>query len=196
MIGGDVGSPLADEPMSWPVVSSETVYDGAMISLRRDLLAQDDGDSFARDVVVHPGSVAMVALDDAERVLVVTQYRHPAEQRLVELPAGLLDVAGEAPEDAARRELAEEGHLQAARWSVLLRLMPSPGISTEVITIYLAEGVSELADSGGFVPRHEEADLTRTWVPLGELRDAVLAGRVSNAPLVAGVLAAAATRQR
>ncbi len=82
----------------------------------------------------------IVALDDDERVLIVTQYRHPARRRLVELPAGLLDQAGEDLLDAAKRELAEEGHVRADDWSMLLRLMPSPGMSDEVMTIYLARG--------------------------------------------------------
>jgi 8-oxo-dGDP phosphatase len=196
MLGGSEASdlPLEDRAMSWPAVSTETVFDGALIAVRRDVLEQEGGGTFARDVVVHPGSVGVVALDDQERMLVVTQYRRPAQQRLVELPAGLLDVDGEDPEDAARRELAEEGQVRAERWSRLLRLMPSPGISTEVITLYLAEGITPTEGGDDFVPRHEESSMTRGWVPLVELRDAVLAGRLSNGPLVAGVLAAWATR--
>jgi ADP-ribose pyrophosphatase len=140
-------------------------------------------------VVVHPGAVGIVAVDDHERVLIVTQYRHPARRRLVELPAGLLDQEGEDPLEAAKRELAEEGQVHAARWSRLLRLMPSPGMSDEVMTIYLAEGVDGGDVPDGFVAHHEESTMTREWVPLAELVDAVLGGRVTNAALVAGILA-------
>ena len=82
-----------------------------------------------RDVVLHPGAVGVVALDDQERVLLVQQYRHPVGRKLWEPPAGLLDVAGEAPLDAARRELYEEGHCRAARWDVLVDTFTSPGMA-------------------------------------------------------------------
>jgi len=191
---GGSADPLGDAEMSWPVAESTTEYGGGLITIRRDLLEGADGESFGRDIVVHPGAVAILAIDDEERVLVVTQYRHPARQRLVELPAGVLDQAGEDPLTAARRELAEEGQVQAERWTQLLTLMPSPGISTEVLRLYLAEGVSDTTVPEGFVAQHEESAMTRSWVPLDELVEAVLARRVTNAALVAGVLAARVTR--
>ena len=197
MAEADHPSPhIADSAMSWPVVTRTGLYEGAVIGVRRDTLRDDDGGTFDRDVVAHPGAVGIVAVDDDDRVLVVTQYRHPARQRLVELPAGLLDQQGEDPQDAARRELAEEGHVRAERWSQLLALMPSPGVSDEVITLYLAEGVSGGDVPVGFVADHEESTMTREWVPMQEMVDAILAGRVTNGPLVAGVLAAWVTRHR
>lgn len=183
-------SPLADSDMDWPVQSSEQVYDGALIAVRRDVLVDPAGGSFSREVVVDPGAVGIVAVDSAERVLVVTQYRHPARRRLVELPAGLLDNPGENPLDAAKRELAEEGLLAAGSWTKLLDLMPSPGITDETMTLFLAEEVSPADPPEGFVAEHEEVSMTRTWVPLADLVDAVLARRVVNMTLVAGVLAA------
>jgi 8-oxo-dGDP phosphatase len=186
--------PIGDSEMSWPVVASRTLYDGAVISVRRDELSDREGGSFERDVVVHPGAVGIVALDDDDRVLIVTQYRHPAGRRLVELPAGLLDNDGEDVLDAAKRELAEEGQVRADRWSMLVRLMPSPGMSDEVMTIYLATGISVSDVPDGFIAHHEESSMTREWVPLAALVEAVLAGRVMNAALVAGVLAAAVSR--
>ncbi len=176
--------------MSWPVVATTDIYQGYVIGVRRDSLRGDDGSTFDRDVIAHRGSVGVVAIDDRERLLVVTQYRHPPRQRLVELPAGLLDNPDEDPEQAARRELAEEGHVTAEHWSRLLELVPSPGVSDEVITIYLAEGVSDAAVPMGFVAEHEESTMTREWVPLADVVDAVLAGEVKNAALVAGALAA------
>ncbi|MGI8700687.1 MAG: NUDIX domain-containing protein [Nocardioidaceae bacterium] len=181
---------LADAEMSWPVVDSTDVYRGYVIGVRRDTLRGSDGSTFDRDVITHRGSVAVVAIDDAERLLVVTQYRHPPRRRMVELPAGLVDVADEDPRDAAARELAEEGHVRAERWSTLLELALSPGVSDEVIAIYLAEGISTAAVPTGFLAEHEESTMTREWVPLAEVVAAALAGRVTNAALVAGALAA------
>ncbi len=182
--------------MSWPVVATTDIYQGYVIGVRRDTLRASDGSTFDRDVVSHRGSVAVVALDDQERLLVVTQYRHPPQRRLVELPAGLLDFPGEDPEDAAKRELAEEGHARAEHWSRLLELVLSPGVSDEVITIYLAEGVDASDVPAGFVAEHEESTMTREWVPLADVVSAVLAGRVTNAALVAGALAAWVQRPR
>lgn len=186
---------LADSEMSWPVVARTDIYQGGVVGVRRDTLRADDGTTFEREVIHHLGAVAVVAVDEQERLLVVTQYRHPPERRLVELPAGLLDSPGEDRLAAARRELAEEGHVNAARWSTLLELVLSPGVSDEVITIYLAEGVTAGDVPAGFVAAHEEATMTRAWVPLADVVDAALAGRVTNAALVAGALAAWARRR-
>jgi 8-oxo-dGTP pyrophosphatase MutT (NUDIX family) len=179
---------IQDVPEDWPVVSSSIEFRGGMIKVRSDELA-DGGTSFTRDVVMHPGAVAVVALDDKERALVITQYRHPAKARLVELPAGLLDVEGEDPLEAARRELREEGQIEADRWRPLLVMRPSPGMSDEVVHLYLAEGIRPSSVPTGFNAVHEEAGMTRHWVPLAELVDAVIAGRISNSLTIAGSLA-------
>lgn len=182
--------------MSWPVVSTTDIYQSYVIGVRRDTLANDDGSTFTRDVIAHKGAVAILAVDHADRVLILTQYRHPPAQRMVELPAGLLDKEDEEPLEAAKRELAEEGQLEATRWSPLLELVLSPGTSDELITIYLAEGVRDTAVPAGFVANDEEASMTRRWVPMSDLVDAILSGAVRNSVLVAGVLAAWVSRQR
>jgi 8-oxo-dGDP phosphatase len=180
--------PLADEPESWPVVSSEVVGQGGLVRLRLDRL-EASGTTFVRDVVEHPGAVGIVALDNDERVLVLRQYRHAAQQRLVEIPAGLLDVDGESPLEAAKRELREEGLLEAGSWRRLLTLIPQPGISTERVHVFLAEQVTPAAVPDGFTAEHEEATMTREWVRLADLVDAVVSGQVGNALTVAGSLA-------
>ena len=181
----------ADRPESWQVHGTEDIWRGAApFAVRSDRIsapARPD-EQFGRLVLEHPGAVAVLAVDDRDRVLVLEQYRHPAGTRFVELPAGLLDVAGEDPLVTAQRELREEAGLVAQRWTHLMSTYPSPGLSSERIEIYLAEDVSETADRGGFVLEHEEADMTTAWVPVGELLEGVLAGRLTEGPLALAVL--------
>jgi len=179
---------LGDEPASWPVASVESLFTGALLGVRRDTV-EFDGETFEREIITHPGAVAVVAVDEDERVLVLAQYRHAAQRVMVEIPAGLLDVEGEAPLEAAKRELREEGLLEADRWTPLFELRTSPGASTEIVHLFMAEGLRTVVAPDGFTPRHEEASMTRSWVPLSELVEAVLASRVSNSLTVAGSLA-------
>ena len=176
----------------YDVTQSRTVYSGRVISLRVDEVRMSDGSVATRDVVEHPGAVAVVALDESGRVVTVTQYRHPLKQRLVELPAGLLDVEGEPALRAAQRELAEEAGLAADEWHVLLDLFTSPGMCDEAVRIFLARGLRE--SDPGFSPEHEELELTVERRPLDELVADALAGRLGNSLAVAGVLAAAHVR--
>jgi ADP-ribose pyrophosphatase len=140
-------------------------------------------------VVEHPGAVVVLAVDSEQRALVLHQYRHPVGRRFAELPAGLLDVAHEDPLAAARRELLEEGMLRAGSWSHLLSTYPSPGLSSERMEIYLAEDLTTDPDRGGFVPSHEEADMSLSWVPVKELLDGVLERRLTDGPLGMAVMA-------
>jgi ADP-ribose pyrophosphatase len=184
--------PLRDAPQTWPVHEVEHIWKGeAPFSVRRDLVSAPGrpDDRFGRLVLDHPGAVVILAVDEQQRVLVVQQYRHPVGQRLVELPAGLLDEPGEDPGDAAARELREEGLVLAERWTELMTTYASPGLSSERITYFLAEGLSQAPDRGGFEPVHEEAEMTTRWVPLDELLEGVLAGRLADAPLVQAVMA-------
>jgi 8-oxo-dGDP phosphatase len=184
---------LSDVPEEWPVLASEDLYrGGAPFAVRSDRL-HHPGDpaeeSFDRVVVEHPGASVVLAVDDEDRVLVVRQYRHPAGQRLVELPAGLLDQPGEDPEEAARRELVEETGYDASSWTRLASTYSSPGVTSEVIHLYLARGLS-VADRSGFEPAHEEADMELLWMPFADLLDGVLSGRTANGPMVNAVLLA------
>ena len=120
---------IRDEAGAWPVTQSSVLGSGAIVTLRQDTVRLPDGESVAREVVEHPGAVAVVALDADDRVLMIRQYRHPAGAMLWEVPAGLRDVAGEPLLETARRELLEEAGCQAADWHVLTDYLSSPGIT-------------------------------------------------------------------
>jgi ADP-ribose pyrophosphatase len=149
-----------------------------------------------RDVIVHPGAVAVIALDERERVLLIRQYRHPVGQLLFEPPAGLMDTLDETGWQTAQRELAEEAGYRAGDWHVLLDMYLSPGGMSEAIRIFLARDLEPLADGRIHTGEAEEAHLPRAWVPLDEARDLVLAGRIGSPTAVSGVLAAWAARDR
>jgi ADP-ribose pyrophosphatase len=181
---------MRDEPQRWPVHRSDDVLRGsAPFAVRRDLVsAPGQGDTFWRVVIEHPGAVVVLAVDEGGRALVLRQYRHPAGIRFVELPAGLLDEPGEDPLVAARRELREEGALEAQEWVHLTTTHNSPGISDERVEIYLARGLRDVPDRGGFRLQHEEADMTVHWVPVEELLAGVLARELTDGPLATAVL--------
>jgi 8-oxo-dGTP pyrophosphatase MutT (NUDIX family) len=178
----------------YEVLSTETVYEGHVVTLRLDTVAMPGGGESVREVVRHGGAVGIVALDDEDRVVMIRQYRHPVAAHLWEVPAGLLDVDGEAPVDAARRELAEEVQLSAERWSLLTTHHPSPGFCDEKVLLYLAEGLSAVDRPEGFVVEHEEADMTVQRVPLAEAVQWVFDGTIRNSLAAIGVLAAAQVR--
>jgi ADP-ribose pyrophosphatase len=183
------GAGLKDAPESWPVGESETVLTtGRVITVRRDRIEPPGGETFVRDVVVHPGAVGVVALDEEERMLLVRQYRHPIRHRLFEPPAGLLDVQGENYRAAAERELWEEAATKAADWRVLVDAFTSPGLTSEAVRIFLARDLS--AADEVYDRLHEEADMEVVRAPLADVVKAVLAGDLHNPILVMGALAA------
>ena len=186
---------MSDAPAhDYQVLGSETVFDGRVISLRRDTVAMPGGGDSVREVVAHPGAVAVVAVDDEGRVVLLRQYRHPVGRYLWELPAGLRDADGEPPLESAKRELAEEVLLAAERWSLLTTIYNSPGFSDELVLVYLAEGLTDVARPDGFVVEHEELDMTIERVPLADAVQRVFDGDIRNASAVVGVLAAAQAR--
>lgn len=184
---------LQDDPAEVEVARSETVYEGRVWNIRRDEVVYG-GQTIVREYMDHTGAVAILALDEADRVLLIKQYRHPVRVRDWEIPAGLLDIAEEHPLLAAQRELAEEADLTAARWDVLGEFYTTPGGSDEAIRIYLARNLAAAPEA--FARSDEEADIEVRWVALDELVDAVLARRVQNPSLVVGALAAHASRAR
>ncbi|GAA2370872.1 NUDIX hydrolase [Streptomyces carpaticus] len=184
---------LRDIPDSWPVQATATPFTGNKTSVRTDDVVMPDGSVVRRDYQVHPGSVAVLALDAADRVVVIRQYRHPVRQRLWEIPAGLLDVPGENPLHAAQRELYEEAHIKAEDWRVLADVYTTPGGCDEAVRIFLARELSD-AEGERYAVAEEEAAMEHARVPLAELLRGVLAGELHNNCLVVGALALAAAR--
>ncbi len=183
--------PLADVSDPAPIVSSELAYRGRVWDIRTETVAFAGGE-MTRDFLSHTGAVAVLAIDDDGRVLLINQYRQPIRMRDWEIPAGLLDVPGEPPLEAAQRELAEEADLVASEWTPLLSVHPSPGGIDEVVHIFEARGLS--ATSAVHDRTDEEAEIVVRWVPLDEVVAAVLDGRLRNGPLMIAVLAAHARR--
>jgi len=186
-----LSGPLADIHDPAEVVASSRMYEGRVWDIRRDRFRFGDHE-LERDYVDHTGAVAVLARDDDDRVLLINQYRHPIRARDWELPAGLLDVEGEDPLAAAQRELAEEADLVAAEWSELLTFATSPGGSDETIRVYEARGLTAAPEV--FARTEEEAELVVRWVPIVEVVEAALAGRIHNSILLLAVLAAHARR--
>ncbi|MFE9256938.1 NUDIX domain-containing protein [Streptomyces sp. NPDC006879] len=184
---------IKDTAEAWQVTASVTPFRGAKTSVRSEDVVMPDGSVARRDYQVHPGSVAVVALDEEDRVLVLKQYRHPVRHKLWEIPAGLLDVPGENPLHAVQRELYEEAHVEAEDWRVLVDVFTSPGGTDEAVRIYLARNLSE-AEGERFEVSQEEADMELARVPLVDLVRAVLGGEIHNNCLAVGVLALAAAR--
>ncbi|QCB93832.1 NUDIX domain-containing protein [Cellulomonas shaoxiangyii] len=185
--------PLVDVPQERDVVAQETVFRGRVWDVVRDTVQLGDGPA-VREYVAHPGAVAVLAMDDDDRVLLQAQYRHPVRHVLWEPPAGLLDVEGEERVVAAARELAEEADLEAGRWWRLVDFFSTPGGNDERITVFLARDLRPVPAEGRYARAEEEADIVPAWVPLDDAVTAVLEGRLRCPTTVAGVLAAAAAR--
>jgi 8-oxo-dGDP phosphatase len=184
--------PLADLPDPAELLERETVFEGKVWDVVRDRVRFGDGE-LVREYVRHTGAVAVLAIDDADRVLLINQYRQPIGTRDWEIPAGLLDIEGEEPLAAAQRELAEEADLAADEWSDPLVFHTTPGGSDEMLHVYLARG---LHATPRFDRTDEEAGIVARWVPLDEAVAAALDGRLHNGILMIAVLAAAVRRDR
>lgn len=170
------------------VEGSETVYSGAILALRIDQVRMPGGSIARREVVEHDGAVAILAVDDADRIGLIRQYRHPVGVRMLELPAGLLDgPPEESPVAAAGRELFEETGFRADEWSLLIDIAASPGMTDEVIRVFVARGLTEVGRPVG--ADDEEADLTVEWVDSVTAAQQVMAGEITNATSAAAILA-------
>lgn len=149
-------------------IDSKTVYEGKIATVREDRFRHADGSSATREVVGHPGAVAMIAHDDLHIYLVRQPREAVGEEALLELPAGKLDVPGESPLDCAKRELAEEVGKRASEWRELKRFYTSPGFAEEEVIVYLA---TDLDDARAEAEEEERIEIV-AW-PLADLDRAI-----------------------
>jgi ADP-ribose pyrophosphatase len=163
------------------IISSREVYQCSLFRVTEDD-AKDPKSTFEikRSVVRHLGSAVMMAVDERKRILLVRQYRLPADQYLWELPAGKLD-AGEKPLQAAKRELAEETGYKASTWKKLVSFFPSPGYVEEKMTIFLATGLTQ----GEATPMEDERIETR-WFTAREVADMIRSGKIEDGKTIIG----------
>jgi 8-oxo-dGTP pyrophosphatase MutT (NUDIX family) len=193
------GVDLADRLVRLPVTQSEVVFAGKVWGVRRDTVDLGEAGKVSREYVDHPGAVSIVALrqvSGADQLLLIQQYRHPVGAFEWELPAGLLDVAGEQPWLGAARELHEEADLVARSWSVLIDYFGSPGGISEALRIFLARDLSDVIHDERFNRQGEERGMPVCWVDLDEAHEAVLRGQLHNPSAVIGILTAHASRAR
>jgi ADP-ribose pyrophosphatase len=163
-------------------LGTETLFDGKFITVRRDTFRHEDGEVVHRELVSHPGAVGIVVLDDDEQLWFVRQPREAIDlPDMLEIPAGKLDVEGENPLEAARRELAEEIGKQAAHWDSLGAFFTSPGFADEIIHLFLATGISDV-DERPVLDENERIDIELR--PLADL-DAILAETMDSKTLIA-----------
>jgi ADP-ribose pyrophosphatase len=170
------------------LVSSRVVFQGRVLEVRVDEIVLGNGVRTQREKVVHPGAVVVVALDEEERVALVTQYRHAVGQDLLELPAGTLE-PGEDPLETARRELREEAGVRAGSWQHLGSFYSSPGFLREELHAYLATDLEAAPQD-----LEDDEDIELEWVPL----EALLNGspEIRDAKTLAALWLAARSRRR
>ncbi len=188
------GDEATDVQAHWQIRQHRVLGEGVVSDYVDDTVVTPTGDSMNRQYLMHPGAVAVIALDELDRVVVVRQYRHPVSFQLIEPPAGLLDAEDESWLAAAQRELAEEAMLAADDWRLLIDMFTSPGCNSESIRFFLARGLRDVPRPDGFVVEHEELDMEICLMPLVDLLDGIYAGKVQSPTLVAGILALEAAR--
>jgi len=164
------------------LISSKEITTNRIFTVTWDHAVDPNGFEIERAIVRHRGSAVMMAVDEKKRILLVRQYRLPAQQFLWELPAGTVD-PGEKPLQTARRELVEETGYRAKRWTKLAEFYPSPGFLSEKMTIYLATGLT----AGEAQPMDDERIVTR-WFTAKEIDEMIQSGKVLDAKTNIGFL--------
>ncbi len=188
---GRLAGPVRAAAGSWPLAESETGFRNDYLTLTVDTIVAPDGDRHARVVVRPRPAVGVAAVDEEGRILLVEQYRHPLGRRVLEIPAGLMDVEGESPRQTAARELAEEADIVAGSWRELMHIAPTVGYSTERITLFHVTELTAVPEAERTEREAEEADMAHWWVELDEAVAACLDGRIFDAKTVIAILAVA-----
>jgi ADP-ribose pyrophosphatase len=181
---------FGDDPLEEHVVDRELIHQGRYLEFRVDTIRRADGSSGTRDVVGHPGAIAVLAVDDDGRVMLVRQWRIPAARAMLEIPAGTLDVHDgviEDPDLAARRELEEETGHRASRWRKLAEFWTAPGFASELMHLYLATGITGAAGDDRLVPDEDER-LELRHVTIDEAMAMVDGGEIADAKTILGIL--------
>ena len=165
-------------------INQETVFSGRIVEARVDTLLMPDGRQITREVIHHPGAVAIIPIDSDDSVLMVRQFRYPVGLELLEIPAGVIE-EGESPDHTAQRELREETGYASKNLRPLGGVYSSPGFCDEMLYIYLARDLVE-----GRLPGDEDEDITVERVPLSEVDRLIRIGEIQDAKSVAGLLMA------
>jgi ADP-ribose pyrophosphatase len=182
--------PFSDDPLEEQVVDSRLVHHGRYLDVRVDTIQRADGSTGTRDVVKHPGAIAVLALDDDARLLLVRQWRIPAGRAMLEIPAGTLDVHEGVTEDAdiaARRELEEETGSRASSWRRLASFWTAPGFATELMHLYLATGLESVHGDDRLAPDEDER-LELSRFTIDEALAMVVEGEIVDAKSMLGIL--------
>ena len=168
-------------------ISESILYQGRVFALIDEVYEAPDGAQFDRQIIRHNGAVAIVPLHEDGTVTLIRQYRPAVDQRILEIPAGLLDVPGESRKEAAHRELREETGYTAASMEKLCDFVPAPGLADELVTIFLAR---ELTFVGAELIGAEEQDITYERVTLAEAHARVVDGSIVDGKTALGLLLA------
>lgn len=162
------------------VISSKEVLKNKLFRVVDEVATDPSGFEIHRNIVRHPGSAVMMAVDNEDRVLLVKQFRLPAQKELWELPAGRLD-PGESPEEAAKRELREETGFDAKEWTLLSSFWASPGYVDEKMNLFLAKDLTE-----GKAEPMEDERIEIGWFGKDELQQMVRRGEIQDAKTLVG----------
>ena len=175
----------SDKKSKAKILKSRVTYRAPVFYVTSEIVREPSGITARRDIVRHPGSVVVLAVDGSgrnSRVLLAKQFRHAANREMLELPAGRID-PGETALQGAKRELMEETGYQARKWSKALHFYVSPGFLDETMTIFLAEDLK----AGEATPEEDEV-IRPTLVPLAKAVDMVMRGKIPDAKTIAGIL--------
>ena len=164
-------------------ISSENIYDGTLLHVKKDKVELPNGDISYREWIKHPGASAVIPVTDNNEIILVRQYRYPIQALTMEIPAGKLDVAGEDPLECAKRELEEETGYSAQEYQFLTKLATTVGFSDEFIYIYAARGLK-----AGQQHTDEDEFINVVTVPLAKAVEMVHSGEIQDGKSVVAIL--------